>query len=178
MHGIYVMYIISMSCTCSCVLCMCTPIAWHWELASWFVLLYTLYSATTFSSDTRDMSKKKQQKNGFFYFMLDMQQDLRERGRNVPIRSMAAIAGPKWASLPDAQKQAYNQRAKNEKAGVRGGGGAGLMSHLGREVPRYERMDCTGQKLSVSANLNSQTDVSWLNFINCCNISSDRNDVT
>ena len=119
----------------------------------------SLFSATAFTSDTRDMSKKKQQKNGFFYFMLDMQQDLRERGRNVPMRSMAAIAGPKWASLPDAQKQAYNQRAKNEKAGVRGGG-AGLMSHLvGREVPHYDRMDCTGQKLSVSADLSSQADV-------------------
>ena len=100
------------------------------------------------------MSKKKQQKNGFFYFMLDMQHDLRERGRNVPMRSMAAIAGPKWASLPDAQKQAYNQRAKNEKVGVRGGSGAGLMPRL--EVPRYDRMDCTGQKLSVSAHLSLQ----------------------
>ena len=100
------------------------------------------------------MSKKKQQKNGFFYFMLDMQQDLRERGRNVPMRSMAAIAGPKWASLSDAQKQAYNQRAKVEKAG--GGGAGALMPALvGREVPHYERMDCTGQKLSVSTELDT-----------------------
>lgn len=97
------------------------------------------------------MSKKKQQKNGFFYFMLDMQQEMRERGRNVPMHSMATIAGPKWAAMSNAQKQAYNQRAKQEKAGVRVGDARGLMPPLGSGAKPYERMDCTGQRLSVSA---------------------------
>ena len=98
------------------------------------------------------MSKKKQQRNGFFYFMLDMQQELRERGRNVPMHSMSAIAGPKWATMSDAQRQAYNQRAKMEKAGARGANSrSSLMPPTGNSVPRYERMDCTGRKLSVSS---------------------------
>lgn len=96
------------------------------------------------------MSKKKQQRNGFFYFMLDMQQELRERGRNVPMHSMSAIAGPKWATMTDAQRQAYNQRAKMEKATARGTTNPSLMPPTGNSAPRYERMDSTGQKLSVS----------------------------
>ena len=96
------------------------------------------------------MSKKKQQRNGFFYFMLDIQQELRERGRNVPMHSMSAIAGPRWATMTDAQRQAYNQRAKTEKAGARGTTNPALMPPVGNSVPRYERMDSTGQKLSVS----------------------------
>lgn len=96
------------------------------------------------------MSKKKQQRNGFFYFMLDMQQELRERGRNVPMHSMSAIAGPKWATMTDAQRQAYNQRAKMEKATARGTTNPALMPPTGNSAPRYERMDSTGQKLSVS----------------------------
>ena len=108
------------------------------------------------------MSKKKQQKNGFFYFMLDMQQELRERGRNVPMHSMAAIAGPKWATMSDAQKQAYNQRAKMEKAGGTRTRGQGLMPPLGRGAKPYERMDCTGQKLSVSASVTRQV---WSHYI-------------
>lgn len=89
------------------------------------------------------MSKKKQQKNGFFYFMLDMQEELRQRGRNVPMRSMSAIAGPKWATMTDAQRQSYNHRAKVEKAIVRG-------NAVSSVVTSSERLDCTGQKLSVS----------------------------
>ena len=99
------------------------------------------------------MSKKKQ-RNGFYYYMLDMQQELRERGRNVAMHNMATIAGPKWATLSDAQRQAYNQRAKMEKAGARHGDSRLLMPPMGHSVPRYERMDCTGQKLSVGTYLN------------------------
>lgn len=108
------------------------------------------------------MSKKKQQRNGFFYFMLDMQQELRERGRNVPMHSMSAIAGPKWATMSDAQRQAYNHRAKMEKASARGTGATtnpALMPPIGTSVPRYERMDSTGQKLSVSLFVQPWTDV-------------------
>ena len=112
------------------------------------------------------MSKKKQQRNGFFYFMLDMQQELRERGRNVPMHSMSAIAGPRWATMSDAQRQAYNQRAKSEKATARGTGAttsSALMPPVGNSVPRYERMDCTGQKLSVSLIVQLQSNVDYPN---------------
>lgn len=70
------------------------------------------------------------------------------------MHSMSAVAGPKWATMSDAQRQAYNQRAKMEKAAARGTAVAttnsALMPPMGNSVPRYERMDCTGQKLSVS----------------------------
>lgn len=42
------------------------------------------------------MSKKKQPRNGFYYFMLDMQQELQREGRFVPMRDMPVVAGPKW----------------------------------------------------------------------------------
>ena len=29
--------------------------------------------------------------------MLDMQQELRQQGRNVPMRDMPVVAGPKWS---------------------------------------------------------------------------------
>ena len=67
------------------------------------------------------------------------------------MHSMSAIAGPRWATMTDAQRQAYNQRAKMEKA--RGTGAAtnpALLPPTGTGLPRYERMDSTGQKLSVS----------------------------
>ena len=92
------------------------------------------------------MSKKKQQANGFFLFMRDMQTDLRENGRQVPMRDMPLLAGPKWAKLPDREKAVYNARAKAERrAAGAAPGGAGLM-HV---PPRIGRMDCTGELLSV-----------------------------
>ena len=93
------------------------------------------------------MSKnKKQQRNGFFYYMLDMQQELRDQGRNVRMSEMPVLAGPRWSRLPDAQKQAYNQRAKYEK---RAGGVSGITVQM-VSAPRPGRMDCTGVLLSVS----------------------------
>ena len=109
-----------------------------------------LWSGVALVAIKLKMSKKKQQRNGFFYFMLDIQQELRERGRNVPMHSMSAIAGPKWSTMSDAQRQKYNQRAKNEKAGIRGASSPALLPPVGNSVPRYERMDSTGKKLSVS----------------------------
>jgi len=79
--------------------------------------------------------------------MRDMQQDMRERGRNVSMRDMPVLAGPKWAKLSDPEKAAYNARAKAER---RGSGasprGAGLMY----VPPPPGRMDSAGELLSVS----------------------------
>lgn len=77
--------------------------------------------------------------------MLDMRQDLQARGRDVPMRDMPLLAGPRWSQLSDGQKQAYNQRAKRERR-------MGQMSNLGCEpvsLPRLGKMDCTGELLSV-----------------------------
>lgn len=92
------------------------------------------------------MSKKKQQANGFLLFMRDMQMDMRENGRIVPMRDMPVLAGPKWAKLPDKERAIYNARAKAERknAGATPGG-AGLMY----VTPKYGRMDCAGELLSV-----------------------------
>ena len=93
------------------------------------------------------MSKsKKQQRNGFYYYMLDMQQELREQGRNVRMSEMPVLAGPRWSKLSDGQKQAYSQRAKHEK---RAGGVSGITLQMAT-APRPGRMDCTGVLLSVS----------------------------
>ena len=93
------------------------------------------------------MSKrKKQQANGFLLFMRDMQMDMRQNGRNVSIRDMPVLAGPKWAKLPDREKAVYNARAKAERRGAGATpGGDGLMY----VPPRQGRMDCSGTLLSV-----------------------------
>ena len=89
------------------------------------------------------MSRKKQQANGFALFMRDMQTDLREQGRSVPMRDMPVLAGPKWAKLPAMEKAMYNARAKAEKRG-------GVGSEVMYVSPRQGVMDCTGELLSVS----------------------------
>ena len=92
------------------------------------------------------MSKKRQQANGFLLFMRDMQMDMRESGRHVPMRDMPVLAGPKWAKLPDREKAVYNARAKAERRSAGAApGGAGLM-HV---PPREGRMDSAGVLLSV-----------------------------
>lgn len=98
------------------------------------------------AGDTK-MSKKKQQRNGFYFFMLDMQQELREGGRSVPMRDMPVLAGPKWSRLDDGQKLAYNQRAKQGRAGKMAGG---VGQAMGAALPRPGKMDSTGVLLSVS----------------------------
>ena len=49
---------------------------------------------------TLTMSNKRKQRNGFFYFMLDMKEELRRQGRNVPMAQMSALAGPRWSVRP------------------------------------------------------------------------------
>ncbi|CAI8040592.1 Protein maelstrom homolog [Geodia barretti] len=92
------------------------------------------------------MSRKKQQANGFALFMRDMQTDLREQGRSVPMRDMPVLAGPKWAKLPAMEKAMYNARAKAEKRG-------GVGSEVMYVSPRQGVMDCTGELLSERRDL-------------------------
>ena len=109
------------------------------------------------------MSGKKKQRNGFFYFMLDMKEELRRQGRNVPMAQMSALAGPRWSvsktvhplsglfdlfatfrsqQLPEPQKAEYNLRAKHEKRMGYGFNETSIVSRPGR-------MDCMGELLSV-----------------------------
>ena len=104
------------------------------------------------------MSKKKQPKNGFFLFMLDMQQKYREGGRNVKMGDMPVFAGPAWSKLSDAEKQGYNQKAREEREKGKGipcgtssltlGGGSHVASSAAAARPGVR--DCSGNLLSVS----------------------------
>ena len=107
------------------------------------------------------MSNKRKQRNGFFYFMLDMKEELRRQGRNVPMAQMSALAGPRWSvrpsltsitniwfllsfqNLSDAEKAAYNLRAKHEKRTISTTGS--VSSHH----TSTGKMDCMGELLSV-----------------------------
>ena len=98
------------------------------------------------------MSKKKQQRNGFFYYMLDMKQELKQQGRNIPMKDMPIFAGPSWSKLSDAQKQMYNLRAKSEKARESGasGGTAAMSNHPTPTNPSAPgRRDCSGTLIAV-----------------------------
>ncbi len=102
------------------------------------------------------MSKKKQPKNGFFFFMLDMQQAFREQGRDVPMRDMPIFAGPSWSKLTDAQKQRYSQRAKEEKLKEKGrSSGEAIFpanvvrSQLSGGMEESGKRNCTGSLVSV-----------------------------
>lgn len=96
------------------------------------------------------MSKKKQQKNGFFYYMLDLQQDFKQQGRSVPMRDMSIFAGPSWSKLSDAQKLRYNMRAKGNPNGSGATAGAAVSSN-----GKHGRRDCAGNLVTVSEELAS-----------------------
>ena len=102
------------------------------------------------------MSKKKQQKNGFFYYMLDLQSDFREKGKHVAMSEMPVFAGPSWSKLSEAEKHRYTLRAKQEKArasGATGGpiAGASFTSRTVADSWKFGRKDSQGKLLSVMA---------------------------
>ena len=44
------------------------------------------------------MPAKKQGKNAFFFYMLEVQAEMqRKSGRKIPMKDMPAVAGPKWS---------------------------------------------------------------------------------
>lgn len=41
---------------------------------------------------------KKQAKNAFFFYMMDVQSEMyRKSGRKIPMKDMPAVAGPRWS---------------------------------------------------------------------------------
>ncbi|XP_024082206.1 protein maelstrom homolog [Cimex lectularius] len=60
--------------------------------------------------------KKKTIRNGFYYFMLDVQADEERKGRTFANKKeVADYAGPLWEALAPDQKAEYNQKAKGVK---------------------------------------------------------------
>jgi hypothetical protein len=55
---------------------------------------------------------------------------------------MSALAGPKWSNLPEAEKAAYNLKAKHEKRNA---------SILESSLPKHSpgRLDSAGELISV-----------------------------
>lgn len=44
------------------------------------------------------MPAKKQAKNAFFFYMVEVQAEmLRKSGRKIPMKDMPAVAGPRWS---------------------------------------------------------------------------------
>lgn len=44
------------------------------------------------------MPAKKQGKNAFFFYMLEVQAEMqRKSGRKIPMKDMPSVAGPRWS---------------------------------------------------------------------------------
>lgn len=99
--------------------------------------------------ELKAMSKKKQQRNGFFYYMLDMQQEFKQKGRNMPMKDISMLAGSSWSRLSDAQKHLYNLRAKSEKSGSTSGPSE-TASLVKPAVQDIGKRDCMGSLIAVS----------------------------
>ncbi|XP_045165078.2 protein maelstrom homolog [Mercenaria mercenaria] len=68
---------------------------------------------------------KKPQRNGFYFFMKELEPSLRREGRVFPngIADVVPIAHPRWKQLPEKDKQRFENMAKQEKARLRGRAG-------------------------------------------------------
>ncbi|CAB4028708.1 Hypothetical predicted protein, partial [Paramuricea clavata] len=85
-------------------------------------------------------SKKNPPPNGFFFFMQSLRPDLKSEGIVVTNnRELAELAGPRWAALSPEEREPFNAQAKREKQNRRYG-------------PQPDKMDCTGQYISMEEN--------------------------
>ena len=81
--------------------------------------------------------------------MLEMQSELRAQGREVKMRDMSLLAGPRWARLGDADKMIYNERAKGNKRGP-SYAGSNPQPVADYSAPVSRKLDSKGELLSVS----------------------------
>lgn len=58
----------------------------------------------------------KKQINAFYFYMKDLQLELREGGKTIPMKDMAEIANPKYKALPHEEKLRYERMVKEDKA--------------------------------------------------------------
>ncbi|XP_046546716.1 protein maelstrom homolog [Haliotis rubra] len=67
------------------------------------------------------MPKKKQAYNAFYFFMKEMEPQLRREGRITNgMADVVPLAHPRWQVLPKEEKERYEQMAKQYKAKMRG----------------------------------------------------------
>ncbi|XP_013395238.1 protein maelstrom homolog [Lingula anatina] len=68
---------------------------------------------------------KKQQRNGFYFYMQDLMPELRREGRVFPngMADVVPVAHPRWKMLSEQDKARYEQMAKEWKAKMRGAEG-------------------------------------------------------
>ncbi|XP_067144637.1 protein maelstrom homolog [Centruroides vittatus] len=57
----------------------------------------------------------KKQKNAFYFFMKNLQEENREEGKNISLKEMASIAGPLWKDLPKSERIKYETMAREYK---------------------------------------------------------------
>ncbi|XP_023243498.1 protein maelstrom homolog [Centruroides sculpturatus] len=57
----------------------------------------------------------KNHRNGFYYFMKELQEDYRLEGRTIALRGMVSIARPLWKDLSDSEKAKYKTMAREYK---------------------------------------------------------------
>uniref|UniRef100_A0A0A9Y2N6 Protein maelstrom n=1 Tax=Lygus hesperus TaxID=30085 RepID=A0A0A9Y2N6_LYGHE len=61
------------------------------------------------------MGSKNKGRNGFYYFMVDLQKEKADDGHFYRMDEMSGIAGPLWKNLSLDEREYYNRRAKEEK---------------------------------------------------------------
>ncbi|XP_062608158.1 protein maelstrom homolog isoform X3 [Saccostrea cucullata] len=91
---------------------------------------------------------KKPARNGFYFFMKDIEPSLRKEGRVFPngIQDVVPIAHPRWKALTDKERAVYDQRAKEYKKQMKGASGD------------CYRMDNQGKLLSERVDVEAETD--------------------
>ena len=61
------------------------------------IYIYIYFPARAYiRGDCTRTMPKKQQRNAFYYFMIDKQQQLREQGKIVSLKDMPIIASAEW----------------------------------------------------------------------------------
>ncbi|KAK3107275.1 hypothetical protein FSP39_010906 [Pinctada imbricata] len=65
---------------------------------------------------------KKPVRNAFYFYMKDLEPDLKREGRVFPngMQDIVPIAHPRWKALPESEKTRYEKIAKEYKAKMRG----------------------------------------------------------
>lgn len=80
---------------------------------------------------------KKQPKNAFYFFMVDVQDDYRRRGEMYSMKDIATIAGPQWRQLSAERKKYYENIAKEEKGRNR----SGKLDSYGNSIDEIQRLE-------------------------------------
>ncbi|XP_023226992.1 protein maelstrom homolog [Centruroides sculpturatus] len=57
----------------------------------------------------------KKQRNAFYFFMKELQEEYRAEGKNISMKEMAPIAHPLWKDLPESERIKYETMAREYK---------------------------------------------------------------